>query len=175
MEEEKDISSKINTDKELEGKIKGMFFMIQTTTEKFLEELDRSYALYKIGEKTKIAKKLEQIATGQKIGSMENELIGKLLNTLNSLGKKVVVEGFLKNSTALDQAYILSENNSRILYGLVPFDGQEQELRKSINNFYAQTSNWEMFKYTEPLFQVISKNLIDKVKYQSSISFNTKN
>ncbi|MEN9440590.1 MAG: hypothetical protein RLZ33_666 [Bacteroidota bacterium] len=164
-----EIRANTSSTSEIEGKIKGMFFLMQSTTEKFLEELDRSYELYKIGEKTEIAKKLEEIATGQKIGNMETELIGKLLNTLNSLGKKVVVDGFLKNSEAVERAFLLSENDSRILYGLVPKENKEEELRKSISNFYAQTSNWEMFKYTEPLFQVIPKNLSSKVKFKASI------
>lgn len=169
MTEKEEIAAQLSSESELQGKIKGMFFMIQTTTEKFLEELDRSYELYKIGEKTEIAKKLEEIATGYKVGNMETELIGKLLNTLNTLGKKVVIEGFLKNSEHIHKAFLLSENDSRILYGLVPKTDKEEELRKSINDFYTQTSHWEMFRYTEPLFQVIPEHLTDKVRYKSSI------
>lgn len=169
MTEQGEIVGKLSPDKELEGKIKGMFFMIQTTTEKFLEELDRSYQLYKIGEKTEIAKKLEKIATDQKIGSMETELISKLLNTLNTLGKKVVIDGFVKKSELIEKAFLLSENESRILYGLVPKKDKEEDLRESISDFYFQTSNWEMFRYTEPLFQVIPENLLGKIKYKASI------
>lgn len=159
----------LSSDKELESRIKGMFFMIQASTEKFLEELDRSYELYKIGKKTEIAKKLEEIATGQNIGNMETELIGKLLNTLHTLGKKVVIDGFLKNTDTVKKAFLLSEDDNRILYGVVPQDCREEELRKTINSFYSQTSNWEMFRFTEPLFQVIPENLIDKIRYKSSV------
>ena len=169
MTKNEEIVSNLSSDKELEGKIKGMFYMIQTTTEKFLEELDRSYELYKIGEKTEIAKKLEEIATQEKIGNMETELISKLLNTLNTLGKKVVVDGFLKNSDSVESAFLLSESESRILYGIVPKKDKENILRESISKFYTQTSNWEMFRYTEPLFQVIPLDLKDKVKFKSTI------
>ncbi len=161
--------SKLNSESEFQGKIKGMFYLLQTNIEKFLEELDQSYELYKIGEKTEIAKKLEEIASAHIPGKMETELIGKLLKTLNIIGKKVVVDGFIKNSKNIANAYLLSENESRILYGIVPKPNKEQEVRDSINFFYSETSHWEMFRYTEPLFQVIPNDLIEKVKYQTTI------
>ncbi len=160
---------KISSNEEIQGKIQGMFYMLQTTTEKFLEELDRSYALYKIGEKTAITKKLEKLATTRNVGQMETDLISKLLKTINALGKKVVIEGFVKNLDVVAEAYILSETENRILYGLVPKAGQEQKLRSLVAEFYSNTSNWEMFKYTETLFQIIPKELKDKVKFLSQI------
>lgn len=165
----KHISAVNSSNEALEAKIKGMFYLLQTSTEKFLEELDRSYELYKIGEKTKIAQKLEEIASESEPGSMETDLIAKLLNTLNGLGKKVVVDGFLLNSKLIETAVVLSENDSRIFYGVVPKSGKENQLREAISDFYAETSHWQMFKYTEPLFQVIQPELLSEIKYQEKI------
>lgn len=159
---------KTKVEEDLQGKIKGMFFLIQDAVEKLSSELDRSYQLYKIGEKTEISKKLEKIVTDEP-GKMESDLIEKLLKTLNILGKKVVVDGFIKSSNLIESAYILSENENRILYGVVPKDESEEELRSKISEFYLETSTWEMFKHTEPLFQVIPNNLIDKIKFKSTI------
>ena len=159
-----------STDKDrVSGEIKGMFYLLQTNTEKFLEEVNKSYELFKIGEKTEITKRLEKIAAEYSPGQMEAELVSKLLDTLRSLGKSVVIDGFINKNENLDQAVLLSENDRRIMFGLVPKDDAEAALRKDITKFYSQTSHWNMFRYTEPLFQVISKELLPRINNQECI------
>lgn len=164
---------KITSSKEKEkvtSEIKGMFYLLQTNTEKFLEEVDKSYELFKIGDKTEITKRLEKIATEYSPGQMEAELVGKLLNTLRNLGKSVVIEGFINKNENISSAVVLSENDRRIMFGVVPKEEEsEKNLRKDISKFYEQTAHWNMFRYTEPLFQVIPKNLFSKINYKDKI------
>ncbi len=165
---QKNISSSLDKEK-VSSEIKGMFYLLQTNTEKFLEEVNKSYELFKIGDKTEITKRLEKIATEYSPGQMEAELVSKLLNTLRMLGKSVVIDGFINKSDYLDEAVILSENDRRIMFGLVPKEESEESLRKDIAKFYAQTSHWNMFRYTEPLFQVIPKDLLTQINFQERI------
>jgi len=157
-------NTKTQTEFTFDERIKGMMYSLQLNTESFLNELNRSYELYKIDCKTDMAKHLEQIVLEAKPGKLENELLEKLLLTLNNIGKKVVIDGFLKKLDHVSNAYLLSESDNRVLYGVVPKNGKDDSLRLEISNFYSETSNWEVFKHTEPLFQVIPAELIGKVK-----------
>jgi len=47
---------------------------------------------------------------------------------------------------------------------LIPKENMEDALRESVSSFYSQTSNWDMFRFTEPLFQIIPSHLMGKIK-----------
>ena len=75
------------------GQLKAILYLLQTNLEEFKDEVDSSYELLKIGEKTSLSKKIEQ--------KMDNpvkdifEFSSKIDNQVNYILDKVI-RGFLK-------------------------------------------------------------------------------
>lgn len=162
MEEQK-LRNETKANEKIKSEVKGMLTMLQISTEKFLEELNSSYDLINIDIETDLTKKIKKIIKDTEPGKMENGLVDKFLMSLTELGKKIIIEGYIKRNDKIDSAYILSESAGRVLYGIVPKDNLDSEVRGYISNLYSTTSHWEVFKHSEPLFQVIPKRLISKI------------
>lgn len=150
------------------GQLKAILYLLQTNLEDFKDEVDSSYELLKIGEKTNFSKKIEQ-----KIDNPIKDIFefsSKIDNQVNSILDKVV-RGFLqKNSSIIYKAFKTKENQDDLHYSIVLKDD-------TINNrtkLFSFLDNFDLIEISQkhPIyFQFIPRKLIDKINYNEEIEF----
>jgi len=150
------------------GQLKAILYLLQTNLEEFKDEVDSSYELLKIGEKTSLSKKIEQ--------KMDNpvkdifEFSSKIDNQVNYILDKVI-RGFLKkNSKLVDQAFKTKANQNDLHYSIV----LKNDNLDNRNKLFSFLDNFDLMDISQkhPIyFQFIPKKLISKINYNEEIKF----
>lgn len=150
------------------GQLKAILYLLQTNLEEFKDEVDSSYELLKIGEKTSLSKKIEQ--------KMDNpikdifEFSSKIDNQVNYIIDKVV-RGFLKkNSNIVERAFKTKSNLDDLHYSILLKDDNIDNRTK----MFSFLDNFDLMDISQkhPIyFQFIPKQIIDKINYNEEIKF----
>jgi hypothetical protein len=118
---EEQLTIKTSVDQKAD-QIKAILYLLQTHTEEFKAEIDRAYALLKVGEKTDLSNKIEkimddplsnifQISSG--VDTQAKELIDRLVKSFLNFNKEIIRQAFRTKTFFNDLHYsiVLREDN----------------------------------------------------------------
>ncbi len=148
------------------GQLQAILYLLQTNLEEFKEEVDRSYELLKIGEKTDLSKKIED--------SLEAPInsIFKLSSNIDSQIREIIdrmVKGFLKhNSEIIKIAYRTKTNLNDLHYSIV-LKQDDIDNRNKIFDFFDKFDLLDIATKYPVYFQFVPNELIDKIKVDEPI------
>lgn len=154
------------TDNNLE-KLKGVLFKMQLDLDELKNEVEKSYALLEIGEKTLLTKKLEQ--------SIENP-IKDIFNFSNKIDNKVnfildkVIRGFFKhNKNNIKKVYKTRKGLNDLHYSIILKSDSTKE-RDLFFNFINQLNLTDIHQTDAIFFQFIPQELMDRVSFDEEIN-----
>ncbi len=146
------------------GQLQAILYLLQTNLEEFKDEVDRSYELLKIGEKTNLSEKIE--ATIDDPISSIFKLSLDIDNQLKSIVDRIV-KSFLKhNSSILQSAYQL--NTTNLQYAIV-LKNDNIDNRNKIFDFFDKFDLLDIADKVTVNFQFVPAQLIEKMFVQKSI------
>lgn len=99
------------------GKLRGILYKLQLDLDEFKDEVDNSYALLEIGEKTELSKKLEK--------SLENPIkdvfrfSSEIDNQVSYILDKVIRVHFKNNKLILEKVFKTRESLNDLHYSIV--------------------------------------------------------
>lgn len=150
------------------GQLKAILYLLQTNLEELKDEVDSSYELLKIGEKTSFSEKL--------LKKIDNP-IKDIFEFSSNIDDQVdyildrVVRGYLKKKhDIIDRAFKTKESINDLHYSIV-LKEDNTENRMAIFSFL---NNFDLMDITEkhPIyFQFIPRKLIDKINYSEEVKF----
>ncbi len=148
------------------GQLKAILYLLQTNLEEFKEEVDRSYALINLGEKTDLSNEIEN--------TLENPLnsIFKLSNNIDSQIKEIVdrmVKSFLKyNASIVKEAYRTKTALDDLHYSIV-LKKDNIDNRNKIFDFFDNFDLLDISSKYPVYFQFVPNELIEKIQVSESI------
>ncbi len=159
--------SDIKSDNKL-GQLKAILYLLQTDIEEFKDEVDASYALLNIGEKTPLSKKLEK--------TLENpvedifQFYSKIDSQVNQILDKIIRGYFKKNYLALEKVYKTSESPNDLHYSIVLRE-DNIENRDIFFDFLNKIDLANISQKHNVSFQFIPSKLVEKIKFSEEIKF----
>lgn len=170
-----DISAKEQAGIDREKSIQSMLFRLQTMLSEVTDEVDRSYALLKIGEKTDLSKQIEE--------GIDNP-IAPLLHNISIFDNRIksILDGFAKwfltnNTGIISCAYrtktdfndlhysiVLKEDNIKYRNKIFGFYGVYDEL-----SFSENIAQYNLAERYPVYFQFVPEHLIHKIKLAEQI------
>ena len=157
----------IKSDSKL-GQLKAILYLLQTNLEEFKDEVDASYALLSIGEKTPLSKKLEK--------TLENpvkdifQFSNKIDNQVNQILDKIIRGYFKKNYFALEKVFKTRESLNDLHYSIVLKDDNIKN-RDIFFEFLNKIDLANISQKHNVYFQFIPSQLVDKIKFNEEIKF----
>jgi hypothetical protein len=148
------------------GQLKAILYLLQTNLEEFKDEVDRSYELLKVGEKTDLSKKIEN--------TMEDPInsIFKLSSNIDNQIKEIVdriVKAFLKhNSQVIHEAYRTKTSLNDLHYSIV-LKTDNIDNRNKIFDFFDKFDLLDIATKYPVYFQFVPIELIDKIHVSESV------
>jgi hypothetical protein len=148
------------------GQLKAILYLLQTNLEDFKEEVDKSYELLKVGEKTDLSKKIENTIENP-INSIF-QLSSNIENQINEILDRYV-KGFLKHhSILIHSAYKTKTTLNNLHYSIVL---QEDNIanRDKIFDFFDKFDLLDISSKYPVYFQFVPVELIDKISVTERI------
>lgn len=148
------------------GQLKAILYLLQTNLEDFKDEVDSSYELLKVGERTALSKKIEQ--------KIENpiqdifEFSSKIDLQVNAIIDKVIKSFFKKNAKIIDSAFKTKESLNDLHYSIV-LKEDNIDNRTKLFSFLDNFDLMDISQKHPVYFQFIPKKLIDKINYKEEI------
>ena len=158
-------SVETNVDQKV-SQIKAILYLLQTSTEEFKKELDRAYALLKIGKKTSLAQKIENIMDDpfssifQISCDVDNQakiLIDRLVRSFLEFNKGIILHAFRTKTYFDDLHYsiILKEDNlanrEKMFEFFEKYDLLDISIRFPVYFQYIPIELMEKFAYSEEI------------------------
>lgn len=148
------------------GQLKAILYLLQTNLDEFKDEVDRSYELLKIGEKTDLSKKIENTIEDP-ISSIFN-----LSSTIDNQLKEIVdriVKAFLKyNSQIIQGAYRTKTSLNDLHYSIV-LKNDTIDNRNKIVNFFDKFDLLDISTKYPVYFQFVPIELIGRILVSESV------
>ncbi|MHB8261751.1 MAG: hypothetical protein ACYDCN_13075 [Bacteroidia bacterium] len=153
------------------GQLKAILYLLQTNLEEFKDEVDRSYELIKIGEKTDLSKKIETT-----IDDPINSIF-KLSSNIDNQIKEIVdriVKAFLKhNSSIIHGAYKTQTSLNDLHYSIV-LKKDDMDNRNKIFDFFDKFDLLDISNKYPVYFQFVPSELIGKINITEEVKFEKK-
>lgn len=149
------------------GKLRGILYKLQLDLEEFKNEVDNSYALLEIGEKSELSKKLEK--------SLENPIkdifkfSSKIDNQVSYILDKVVRGYFKNNKLILEKVFKTREGLSDLHYSIVLKEDNTKN-REIFFSFLNQLDLTDISQKDKIYFQFIPSQLVNKIKFSEEIN-----
>lgn len=149
------------------GKLKGILYKLQLDLEEFRHEVDNSYALLEIGEKTALSKKLEK--------SMENPIkdifkfSNKIDNQVSYILDKVIRSYFKSNNSILDKVFKTREGLNDLHYSII----LKEDSIKNRDIFFSLLNQLDLTDIPQKdkiFFQFIPLQLVSKINFSEEIN-----
>lgn len=148
------------------GQLKAILFLLQTNLEDFKDEVDSSYALLDIGEKTSLSRRVEK--------TLENP-INEIFQYSNRIDKevsqildKIIRACFKKNQTVLKRVFKTREGLNDLHYSLV-LKNDNIKNRGVFFDFLNKIDLADIPQKHNIYFQFIPSDLVDKIKFSEEI------
>jgi hypothetical protein len=116
------------------AKVDGILYQLETFLEKFIDEVKKSYALHKIGEKTELVENIEEIIGQTRIDNLYNFSKG-IDNQILYIIDDVVVKFFKINKDIINSVYKIKVQNKLNQYYLIVLKEDSIENRDKIFSF----------------------------------------
>lgn len=148
--------------------IKAILFLLQTNMEEFKDELDRGYALYSVGEKTDLIKKIEQQIDDpfETIFQISIDIEAQVVTIVDNL-----VKSFLEGHRNLISSYLRSTTATSKLYYSIGLKDDNFKNRDIIFSFFDKYNLLKISERYPVYFQFTPIELLSKIKHTESISF----
>ncbi len=151
------------------GQLKAILYLLQTNLEEFKDEVEASYELLKIGQKTTLSKKLEK--------TIENP-ISEIFQFSNKIDTQVdfildkMIRGYLKkNNTVIEKAFKTRENLNDLHYSIVLKEDNTHN-RSVFFDFLNKIDVANISQKHNVYFQFIPSKLVDKIKFNEELNLN---
>ena len=157
----------IKSDSKLD-QLKAILYLLQTNLEEFKDEVDASYALLNIGEKTPLSKKLEK--------TLENpvkdifQFSNKIDNQVNQILDKIIRGYFKKNYSSVEKVFKTREGINDLHYSIV----LKEDNIKNRDVFFEFLNTIDLANISQKhnvYFQFIPSQLVDKIEFSEEIKF----
>jgi len=144
------------------GQLVHLLAALQFNLEDLKNEVDRSYALYEIGEKTDLLQKIEQMLDNpiQSIFDLSNDVDGKAKDIINQL-----VKAFFRQNKELIHKAGKANSFSGSLYYAIVLKEDSTDNRSEIFDFFDHYDFMEISNKFPVYFQFVPKHLEDKVRF----------
>lgn len=149
------------------GKLRGILFKLQLDLDEFKNEVDKSYALLEIGEKTTLSKKLEKTIENpiKDIFTFSNKIDNQVSFILDK-----VIRGFFKNNKSfLNRVFKTREGLQDLHYSIV-LKCDDIKNREIFFDFLNQLNLADISQTEKVYFQFIPLNLVEKVSFEEEIN-----
>lgn len=158
--------TKIQADNRV-GQLKAILYLLQTNLEEFSDEVDRSYELLKIGEKTDLSKKIED--------SIDDPLtsIFKMTSNIDDQVKEIVnriAESFLKHNSEIIQSAFRSKASLNDLHYSIVLKTDNMDNRNKIFDFFDKFDLLEISRKYPVYFQFVPEELAEKMHVYETVN-----
>ncbi|HLW39316.1 MAG TPA: hypothetical protein VKX31_02920 [Brumimicrobium sp.] len=148
------------------SQLKALLYLLQSNLEELKDEVDMSYELLKVGEKTELLKKLEE-----KINNPIEDLL-QFSNTIDAQVRQIlhkIIQGlFKKNSNIIDKVYKTRSSINDLHYSIVLRE-DTMENRNVLFDFLNKFDFDNLNQKHNIYFQFIPAHLIDKIKFSEEL------
>lgn len=142
------------------GQLKAILYLLQTNLEEFKEEVDRSYELLKVGEKTGLSKQIENT-----IEDPINSIFMLSSNVDNQIKEIVdrLVKAFLKHNSQIIQGAYRTKTALNDLHYSIVLKNDNIDNRDKIFDFFDKFDLLDISNKYPVYFQFVPVELIDKI------------
>jgi len=149
------------------GQLKAILYLLQTNLEEFSDEVDRSYELLKIGEKTDLSNKIED--------SIDDPLtsIFKMTSNIDDQVKEIVnriAESFLKHNSEIIQSAFRTKTSLNDLHYSIVLKTDNMDNRNKIFDFFDKFDLLEISRKYQVYFQFVPKELAEKMHVYETVN-----
>jgi len=148
------------------SQLKALLYLLQSNLEELKDEVDMSYELLKVGEKTELLKKLEE-----KINNPIEDLL-QFSNTIDAQVRQIlhkIIQGlFKKNSNIIDKVHKTRSSINDLHYSIVLRE-DTMENRNVLFDFLNKFDFDNLNQKHNIYFQFIPAHLIDKIKFSEEL------
>jgi hypothetical protein len=151
-----------------DGMIKGRLFVLQQALEDLKNDVDRSYELHKIGEKTEIINQIEQMLDNPLNSIFEmSEGFDKFINSIIEL----LINGFLIQKKELIKSIYAEKTSSNDLFYAIVLNDDNIDNRSTILRFYDFFYTLDISKKYPVSIQFVPATLEDKFSNFKKVVF----
>jgi len=143
-------------------------YLLQSNLKEFTDEVNRSYELLKIGEKTDLSKKIEDALSNpvdsifQVSGSIDNQ-VKHIID--------IFVKSFLRYNRSVVGAAYRSKTSLNDLHYSIVLKEDNINSRNSIFDFFDKYDLLEISNKYPVYFQFVPAGLVEKIKYSEELKF----
>ncbi len=148
------------------GQLKAILYLLQTNLDEFKDEVDRSYELLKIGEKTPLSQKIEQ--------SLDNpiESIFGMSIAIDAQVRIIVdriVRAFIKSRANLIEAAFKTKLPTADLHYCIVLKKDSTQNRAKVFEFLDQYDLIDISENYPVIFQFVPVELVSEIEVQEEI------
>ena len=149
------------------GQLKAILYILQTNLEEFKDEVDRSYELLKLGEKTDLSKKIEDTL------SDPIKSIFQLSTDIDNQIKEIVdriVKSFLKHHSDIIREAFKTKTSMGDLHYSIVLKKDDIDNRNKIFDFFDKFDLLDISSKYPVYFQFVPAELIGKILVSEPIT-----
>lgn len=153
------------------GQLKAILYLLQTNLEEFKDEVDRSYELLKVGEKTDLSKKIEN--------TIEDPIysIFKLSSNIDNQIKEIIdriVKSFLKDNSHIIQIAYRTKTSLNDLHYSIVLKNDSMDNRNKIFEFFDRFDLLDISSKYPVYFQFVPIELIQNILVNEMVKLENK-
>jgi hypothetical protein len=144
------------------GQLKAILYLLQTNLEEFKDEVDRSYELLKLGEKTDLSQRIESSLDNpiESIFGMSANIDGQVKLIIDR-----IVKGFLKKHHGTIELAFRSKFASDDLHYCLVLKSDNSKERGKIFRFFDRYDLLDIAQRYPVIFQFVPQELAGKIEY----------
>lgn len=167
MEEKMEDINNIASEKKLQ-QLKHILYLLQSHLEEFKDEVDRSYALLQIGEKTAFTKDIEK-RLSDPLGDFSN-ISDKIDQEVKGIIKSMAKNFFNKNQSLVERVLISNTSLNQLHYSIV-LKEDSIDNRTKIFEFLDKYDLLDMANKYPVYFQFVPTELAHKINSIEELTF----
>ncbi|MCG8698102.1 MAG: hypothetical protein MI922_08615 [Bacteroidales bacterium] len=148
------------------GQLKAILYLLQTNLEDFSKEVDRSYELLKVGEKTDLSKQIEDTLDNP-LNSIFN-LSADIDNNVKGIVHKIASSFIKKNADIINSAFKTKTTMDDLHYSIV-LKEDNMDNRNKIFDFFDKYDLLDISSKYPVYFQFVPIELKDKILIEGDV------
>ena len=148
------------------GDLKAILYLLQSNLEGFKDEVDRSYSLLQIGEKTSLTQSIEKLLNNPIEGVFE--MSSKIDDQVKYIVDKFVKAYLIENVQIVQSAYRSRTTYNDLHYSIV-LKNDDMESRMKVFEFLDKYDSLEIADKYPVYFQFVPIELVGKINYNEEI------
>lgn len=148
------------------GQLKALLYLLQTNLEEFKNDVDSSYELLKIGEKTSLTKRLEQAIKNpaEDFFNYSNNIDVKVSEILH----RIILGYFKRNKNSIERVFKTNKNLNDLHYSIV-LKKDNISNRAMFFDFLNKLDLNYLNQKHNIYFQFIPSHLVDKINFEKEL------